>query len=80
MEGKETWANFIDLPRCEFPLAFDEWARPEECEEPATRMADWGEGGKMYLCSKHADEIYEAETIEVYDADTIEVERVGKGE
>ena len=61
----ETWANFSSLPQCEFPLAFDEWARPQECERPATTVADWGEGGKMYLCEEHAGEVYEAETIEI---------------
>jgi hypothetical protein len=60
----ETWANFIELPRCEFPIGFDEWARPQECEKPAEVVAEWADG-KMYLCQEHADMIYDEESKDI---------------
>ena len=59
---KETWGDFTDLPCCEFPLAFDEWARPEECNAPGASVVTWSRGEQMVLCEKHANEVYEAET------------------
>ena len=76
-ETKETWADFTDLSRCEFSMGVDEWARTIKCEKPATTIADWGSGGKMYLCEEHADEIYEAETKEadkIYETETKEID------